>query len=75
MELVYERFSFLQESDRESSIGSPEPASTMGVDGSTELHLRQKLLHSRNEECSNGTEPKISPVGNAAHLNGTSKYY
>lgn len=46
----------------------------MGIDGSTELHLRQKLLHSRNEETSNCTEPKISPVGNTtAHLNGTSK--
>lgn len=71
----------MQESDRESSIGSPEPASTMGIDGSTELHLRQKLLHNsnnnnnnRNDDTTNCIEPKLSPIGNtAAHLNGTSK--
>ncbi|XP_063907583.1 POU domain, class 6, transcription factor 2 isoform X2 [Zophobas morio] len=56
-----------EESDCESSVGSPEPAS--GVEGSTDLTLG-KGIHGRLEEGM-GAESKMSPnVSAAAHLNG-----
>ncbi|KAF2880794.1 hypothetical protein ILUMI_25377 [Ignelater luminosus] len=61
-----------EESDRESSISSPEPASVMGVDGSTDLYGPQKLTHSNPTEPMSPKEHRISPaVSAAAHLNGT----
>lgn len=75
----------LQESDPESSCGSPDPAISMGVDESTDIHLFQKHQH-----CNRAEEPhqndhhqqqqqqhKMTPavsVATAAHLNGTSKF-
>ncbi|XP_068897126.1 POU domain, class 6, transcription factor 2 isoform X3 [Tenebrio molitor] len=57
-----------EESDCESSVGSPEPAS--GVDGTTDLTLGTKAMHGRLEEAM-AADSKMSPnVSAAAHLNG-----
>ncbi|XP_019873412.2 POU domain, class 6, transcription factor 2 isoform X2 [Aethina tumida] len=56
-----------EESDCESSIGSPEPALAMGIDGSTDLSMGPKPTHTRMEDTNIG-ESKMSPT---AHLNGT----
>lgn len=58
---------FSQESDRESSCGSPEPAISMGVDESTDLHLSRKLLqHHRAEEPHQNEQPQ-PPVSHHQH--------
>ncbi|KAJ8911037.1 hypothetical protein NQ315_017403, partial [Exocentrus adspersus] len=60
-----------QESECESSVGSPEPASLeMGADTGTDLTIGSK--HGRLEEA-NSNDPKMSPNSSAAasHLNGT----
>ncbi|CAH0554814.1 unnamed protein product [Brassicogethes aeneus] len=56
-----------EESDCESSIGSPEPALAMGVDGSTDLSMGPKQMHYRLDDA-NGNDTKLSPT---SHLNGT----
>ncbi|GJQ86887.1 pdm3 [Trypoxylus dichotomus] len=48
----------LKESDRESSCGSPEPATSMGVDESTDLHLSQQLLQQHHQQCNRAEEPQ-----------------
>ncbi|XP_074036285.1 POU-domain protein pdm3 isoform X3 [Leptinotarsa decemlineata] len=59
-----------EESDCESSVGSPEPASSaMGIDSGTDLSLASKLMHNRLES-SNPTESKMSPNVPPSHLNG-----
>ncbi|KAF5273946.1 hypothetical protein FQA39_LY01061 [Lamprigera yunnana] len=61
--------SLLQESDRESSISSPEPASVMGMDVETEYYKPQKLLLN----CTDSTpkDHRISPnLSSSSHLNG-----
>ncbi|KAK9702598.1 hypothetical protein QE152_g29844 [Popillia japonica] len=56
-----------EESDRESSCGSPEPAISMGVDESTDLHLSRKLLqHHRAEEPHQNEQPQ-PPVSHHQH--------
>nr|XP_022917572.1 POU domain, class 6, transcription factor 2 isoform X1 [Onthophagus taurus] len=60
-----------EESDRESSCGSPDPATTMGVDEATDLHLAQKLLHGRAEEPIQNERKMSPPVATpTTHLNG-----
>lgn len=66
-------------------MGSPEPASTMGVDGATSLYPNQQLLM-MNAALQNRTSGVSSDLPNdpldpakvaaaaAAHLNGTSTY-
>ncbi|KAF5296347.1 hypothetical protein FQR65_LT10239 [Abscondita terminalis] len=59
----------LQESDRESSISSPEPASVMGVDGDSDYYKPQKMI----QHCTDSSpkDPRISsPISATAHLNG-----
>lgn len=77
---------FFQESDRESSVGSPEPASAVGLigpDGGTNLYQSSQLLM-MNAALQNRTPPITdsrqddidrakAAVQAAAHLNGTSK--
>ncbi|KAK5644992.1 hypothetical protein RI129_006292 [Pyrocoelia pectoralis] len=59
-----------EESDRESSISSPEPASIMGMDGDADYYKPQKLIP--NCVDSNQKEHRISPpISATAHLNGT----
>lgn len=59
----------LQESDCESSVGSPEPAS--GVEGNTDLNLMGKGIHTRVVDDSMN-EAKMTPnLSSAAHLNGS----
>lgn len=73
----------MQESDRESSVGSPEPATTMGVDGATSLYQSQQLmmmnaaLQNRSsvvnsDQSSDQLDPAKVAAAAAAHLNGTS---
>lgn len=76
----YQRMAFIttflfQESDCESSVGSPEPASLdMGADTGTDLTVGSKQMHNRLEEA-NSSETKMSPNSSAAsHLNGTSQF-
>lgn len=58
----------MQESECESSVGSPEPAS--GVEGSTDLNLMGKGIHSRVDDPMN--EAKMTPnISSTAHLNGS----
>lgn len=74
----------MQESDRESSVGSPEPASTMGVDGATSLYQNQQLLMMNalqnrssgvnSDQTSDQLDHAKVAAAAAAHLNGTSKY-
>ncbi|XP_018575182.1 POU domain, class 6, transcription factor 2 isoform X2 [Anoplophora glabripennis] len=62
-----------EESDCESSVGSPELASLdMGADTGTDLTIGSKQMHSRLEEA-NSSDTKMSPNASAAasHLNGT----
>lgn len=73
------RFRLLfQDSDCESSLGSPEPGSlVMGSDTGTDLTMSSKHLHSRMEELSPAEQktsisPSITPQ---SHLNGASKCY
>lgn len=72
-----EIFSFLQESDCESSVGSPEPGSLiMGSDTGTDLTVSSKHIHSRMDEL-NSTQHKtnLSPsITPSTHLNGASKF-
>ncbi|KAK4875439.1 hypothetical protein RN001_011861, partial [Aquatica leii] len=57
------------ESDRESSISSPEPASVMGIDGDSDYYKPQKLI--QNCTDSMPKDPRISPtIAGSAHLNG-----
>lgn len=65
-----------QESDCESSCGSPEPASTMGMDGSTDIQLTQKLFQNRTDDLP-PSEAKVSSASAVTnpHLNGTSWCY
>ncbi|GLV32404.1 pou domain motif 3 [Carabus blaptoides fortunei] len=71
-----------EESDRESSVGSPEPASTMGVDAATSLYPNQQLLmmNAALQNRSSGVssdlpndplDPAKVAAAAAAHLNGT----
>ncbi|KAF5305174.1 hypothetical protein FQR65_LT18767 [Abscondita terminalis] len=58
-----------EESDRESSISSPEPASVMGVDGDSDYYKPQKMI----QHCTDSSpkDPRISsPISATAHLNG-----
>lgn len=74
----------MQESDRESSVGSPEPASTIGSDGSTNIYQNPQLLM-MNAALQNRSSSNVSiksepddldhakaAAAAAAHLNGTS---
>uniref|UniRef100_A0A1Y1MR41 POU domain protein n=2 Tax=Photinus pyralis TaxID=7054 RepID=A0A1Y1MR41_PHOPY len=59
-----------EDSDRESSISSPEPGSMMGMDGDTDYYRPQKLI--QNCIDSSQKEHRISPpITSTAHLNGT----
>ncbi|KAG5897653.1 hypothetical protein JTB14_024483 [Gonioctena quinquepunctata] len=59
-----------EESDCESSVGSPEPASvSMGADIGTDLSIGSKHMHNRLETA-NSTEPKMSPNVPSSHMNG-----
>lgn len=62
-----------QESDCESSVGSPEPASTMGMDGNTDLSLNQKLFQNRLDDPTPSEGKSSSSPSTAAHLNGPSE--
>ncbi|CAH1154124.1 unnamed protein product [Phaedon cochleariae] len=61
-----------EESDCESSVGSPEPASlAMGADTGTDLSMTTRNVHQRLE-AANATEQTVSPNSSAtAHINGT----
>ncbi|KAJ8946042.1 hypothetical protein NQ318_005519 [Aromia moschata] len=60
------------ESDCESSVGSPEPASlAMGADTGTDLTVGSKQMHSRLEEASSNESKMSSNVSATSHLNGT----
>ncbi|KAJ8957778.1 hypothetical protein NQ314_006491 [Rhamnusium bicolor] len=60
-----------KESDCESSVGSPEPASlAIDADTGTDLTVGSKQIHSRLEET-NSSEPKMPPnMTVTSHLNG-----
>lgn len=75
-----------QESDRESSVGSPEPASTIGVDGATNIYQNPQLLMMnaalQNRTVASGVKSEQDDLDHAkaaaaaaAHLNGTSQFY
>lgn len=72
-------FCFLcfQESDCESSVGSPEPgALVMGSDTGTDLSISSKHMHSRMDDLSPMEQkPSISPSITPSHLNGASEYF
>lgn len=63
-----------QESDCESSVDSPEPASTMGMDANTDLNLNQKIFQSRPDDSTPSEANKASSSpSTASHINGASK--
>lgn len=67
---------FLQESDCESSVGSPEPGSLiMGSDTGTDLSMSSKHLHTRMDELNSSEQkPNMSPsITPSSHLNGASE--
>ncbi|KAJ8976813.1 hypothetical protein NQ317_001029 [Molorchus minor] len=68
---IHVYWGYSQESDCESSVGSPDPASlAMCVDTGTDLTIGSKQLYNRMEEA-NSNESKMSPsVSATSHLNG-----
>ncbi|XP_072388461.1 uncharacterized protein pdm3 isoform X2 [Diabrotica undecimpunctata] len=57
-----------EESDCDSSIGSPEPA--MGAENGTDLTIASKQVHNRLEETSQTESKMATSISPTSHLNG-----